>query len=116
MQARVALAECFEMECTAMKRVRDDMGLTNVELMVPFVRTLTEASKVIALLGRNGLERGATSTSGQASAMGVPLWQSLGFEIVTRYRRYLAVDHLHRDDHPQTSWWDDAAPTADLLS
>jgi pyruvate,water dikinase len=54
-------AECFEMECTAMKRVRDEMGLTNVELMVPFVRTLTEASKVIDLLGKNGLERGATS-------------------------------------------------------
>ncbi len=51
-------AECFEMECTAMKRVRDDMGLTNVELMVPFVRTLTEAAKVIDLLGHNGLERG----------------------------------------------------------
>jgi pyruvate,water dikinase len=54
-------AECFEMECTAMKRVRDEMGLTNVELMVPFVRTLTEAAKVIELLGTHGLERGATS-------------------------------------------------------
>ncbi|MEO8935589.1 MAG: putative PEP-binding protein, partial [Burkholderiaceae bacterium] len=51
-------AECFEMECTAMRRVRDDMGLTNVELMVPFVRTLSEAKKVIDLLAANGLERG----------------------------------------------------------
>ncbi len=51
-------AECFEMECKAMKRVRDDMGLTNVELMVPFVRTLGQASAVIDLLGKNGLKRG----------------------------------------------------------
>jgi pyruvate, water dikinase len=51
-------AECFEMECTALKRVREDMGLTNVEIMVPFVRTLKEASQVIELLKKNGLERG----------------------------------------------------------
>ncbi|HPU52165.1 MAG TPA: phosphoenolpyruvate synthase, partial [Burkholderiaceae bacterium] len=50
--------ECFEMECRAMKRVRDDMGLTNVELMVPFVRTVREAKGVIELLARNGLKRG----------------------------------------------------------
>jgi pyruvate, water dikinase len=50
--------ECFALECAAMKRVRDDMGFTNVEIMIPFVRTLTEAEKVIALLGRNGLTRG----------------------------------------------------------
>ncbi|MFD2367839.1 phosphoenolpyruvate synthase [Pseudoduganella sp. GCM10020061] len=51
-------AESFEMECTAMKRVREDMGLTNVEIMVPFVRTLGQAEKVVELLGRNGLKRG----------------------------------------------------------
>jgi pyruvate,water dikinase len=51
-------AESFEMECTAMKRVRDDMGLTNVEIMVPFVRTLGQAEKVVELMGRNGLKRG----------------------------------------------------------
>ena len=45
-------------ECTALKRVRDDMGLTNVEVMIPFVRTLAEAEGVIALLARNGLKRG----------------------------------------------------------
>ncbi|HQU50959.1 MAG TPA: phosphoenolpyruvate synthase, partial [Casimicrobiaceae bacterium] len=50
--------DCFALECRAMKRVRDDMGLTNVELMVPFVRTLAEARDVIALLAKNGLERG----------------------------------------------------------
>ena len=50
--------DCFELECAAMKRVRDEMGLTNVELMVPFVRTLNEAEEVIALLAENGLERG----------------------------------------------------------
>lgn len=51
-------AESFEMECAAMKRVRNDMGLTNVEIMVPFVRTLGQAEKVVNLLGKNGLKRG----------------------------------------------------------
>ena len=50
--------DCFELECQAMKRVRDEMGLTNVELMVPFVRTLNEAQQVIQILKDNGLERG----------------------------------------------------------
>ena len=50
--------DCFALECEAIKRVRDTMGLTNVELMVPFVRTLDEAAKVVALLAKNGLERG----------------------------------------------------------
>ncbi len=50
--------DCFALECEAMKRVRDVMGLTNVEIMIPFVRTLTEAEKVVALLARNGLKRG----------------------------------------------------------
>ncbi|WP_229518645.1 phosphoenolpyruvate synthase [Massilia sp. PAMC28688] len=51
-------AESFEMECSAMKRVRNDMGLTNVEIMVPFVRTLGQAEKVVNLLAKNGLKRG----------------------------------------------------------
>jgi pyruvate,water dikinase len=51
-------AESFEMECAAMKRVRNDMGLTNVELMVPFVRTLGQAEQVVELLAKNGLKRG----------------------------------------------------------
>ena len=50
--------ECFEMECRAMKKVRDEMGLTNVQLMVPFVRTLGEAKQVVELLELNGLKRG----------------------------------------------------------
>ena len=51
-------AEAFEMECRAMKRVRDEMGLTNVEIMVPFVRTLGQAEKVVNLLAKHGLKRG----------------------------------------------------------
>jgi pyruvate,water dikinase len=51
-------AESFEMECQAMKRVRNEMGLTNVEIMVPFVRTLGQAEKVVNLLGKYGLKRG----------------------------------------------------------
>ena len=50
--------ECFEMECEAMKYVRDEMGLKNIEVMVPFVRTIDEARQVTALLAENGLERG----------------------------------------------------------
>jgi pyruvate,water dikinase len=50
--------DCFELECRALKRVRNEMGLTNVEIMVPFVRTLGEASQVIDLLAENGLKRG----------------------------------------------------------
>lgn len=49
---------CFELECRALKKVRDVMGLTNVEIMVPFVRTLGEAREVIDLLAENGLKRG----------------------------------------------------------
>ena len=50
--------ECFQMECQALKRVRDGMALTNLEIMVPFVRTLAEADQVIGLLAQNGLTRG----------------------------------------------------------
>jgi pyruvate,water dikinase len=49
---------CFELECAAMRTVRDEIGLTNVELMVPFVRTVGEAREVEDLLRKNGLERG----------------------------------------------------------
>ena len=53
-----AFRACFELECRALRKVRDEMGFTNVELMIPFVRTLDEAREVVALLARNGLERG----------------------------------------------------------
>ena len=49
---------CFEMECEAIKRVRNDMGFTNIEIMIPFVRTLEEAEGVTILLAENGLKRG----------------------------------------------------------
>ena len=50
--------DCFELECKALKRVRDEMGLTHVEIMIPFVRTVDEAAQVIELLEKNGLKRG----------------------------------------------------------
>ncbi len=50
--------DCFEMECRAMRKVRNEMGLTNVEIMVPFVRTLDECRQTIDLLASNGLKRG----------------------------------------------------------
>jgi pyruvate,water dikinase len=54
-----SFAECFRMECAALKRVRETMGLTNVEVMIPFVRTVAEARRVTELLAENGLRRGA---------------------------------------------------------
>jgi pyruvate,water dikinase len=51
-------AECFKMECEALKRVREQMGLTNVEIMVPFVRTVKQAERVVNLLADHGLARG----------------------------------------------------------
>ena len=50
--------DCFALECEAIKRVRNDMGLTNVEVMIPFIRTLGEASAVIDILAEHGLKRG----------------------------------------------------------
>ncbi|MGR2662996.1 MULTISPECIES: phosphoenolpyruvate synthase [Chromobacterium] len=50
--------DCFELECRAIKKVRDVMGLTNVEVMIPFVRTLFEAEQVVEILAANGLKRG----------------------------------------------------------
>lgn len=52
------MRDCFEMECRAVKYVRDEMGLSNIEIMIPFVRTLSEAEQVIDLLAENGLKRG----------------------------------------------------------
>ncbi|MGH6611303.1 MAG: putative PEP-binding protein, partial [Burkholderiaceae bacterium] len=53
-----SFAECFQMEAAALKKVRNEMGLTNVEIMVPFVRTLGEAQRVTELLAEHGLKRG----------------------------------------------------------
>ncbi len=48
----------FELECKALKKVRDEMGLTNLKVMIPFCRTIEEAKKVIEILKKNGLRRG----------------------------------------------------------
>ena len=50
--------DCFELECRALKKARNEMGLTNLEIMIPFLRTLTEAKRVVELLAENGLKRG----------------------------------------------------------
>ncbi|NDL71748.1 phosphoenolpyruvate synthase [Vreelandella alkaliphila] len=56
-----AFRPCFELECRALKRVREEMGFDNVEIMVPFVRTTDEAREVVELLAANGLQRGGAS-------------------------------------------------------
>jgi pyruvate,water dikinase len=53
-----AFRPCFELECRALKRVREQMGLKNVQIMVPFVRSVKEAEQVTTLLAANGLKRG----------------------------------------------------------
>src|SRR5258706_9520111 len=53
-----ASRDCFDLECEAMRKVRDTMGLTNVELMIPFVRNLQEAEQALPLVKQNGLDRG----------------------------------------------------------
>ncbi len=53
-----AFSPCFELECRAIRRVREDTGLANVQVMVPFVRTVDEGRRVVELLARHGLERG----------------------------------------------------------
>ncbi len=53
-----AFSDCFALECKAVKRAREDLGLTNIEIMIPFVRTVSEASNVITVLKEHGLERG----------------------------------------------------------
>jgi pyruvate,water dikinase len=50
--------DCFALECEAIKRVRNEMGMTNIEIMIPFVRTLEEGKRVIELLEEHGLKRG----------------------------------------------------------
>ena len=64
-------ADCFELECKALKRVRETMGLTNVEIMVPFVRTLEEARRVIELLQSHGLKRGSGGAADGSGALRV---------------------------------------------
>jgi pyruvate, water dikinase len=59
-----AFRPCFELECRAIKYVRDEMGLTNVKVMVPFVRTVDEARQVVEILADNGLRRGPESDPG----------------------------------------------------
>jgi pyruvate,water dikinase len=56
-------ADCFAMECEALRYVRDEMGLTNVKIMIPFVRTVAEIEGVVRLLGEHGLRRGENGLS-----------------------------------------------------
>ncbi|WP_309573305.1 pyruvate, water dikinase [Deinococcus sp.] len=57
-------AAAFALECEAIRSVRDDMGLTNVQVMIPFVRTVGEAAQIIDILGKNGLKRGDGAANG----------------------------------------------------
>ena len=58
--AHPAYADGFALECEALRRVRDDMGLTNLRVMVPFCRRVDEAKRVLETMARHGLQRGGT--------------------------------------------------------
>src|SRR5574337_1128360 len=64
---------CFDLECRALRKVREDMGLENVEVMIPFIRTLDEARQVTELLARNGLKRGERRSEEHTSELQSPL-------------------------------------------
>ena len=83
------------MECAALKRVRDDMGLTNVEIMVPFVRTLTEAERVTDLLGSNGLTTRRQRPADHHDVRGA-VQRRAGRAVPRVFRRLL--DRLQRPD------------------
>ncbi len=70
--------DCFELECRAMKKVRNEMGFTNVEIMVPFVRTVGEAEQAVNLLEENGLKRGENDLEADHDASCPPMrfWPS----------------------------------------
>ena len=87
--------ECFELECRALKKVRDEMGLTNVEIMVPFVRTVDEAKQVIELLRQNGLKRGENGLR-IIMMCEIPSNAMLADQFLRAFRRLL--DRLQRHD------------------
>ena len=87
--------DCFELECRALKKVRDEMGLTNVEIMVPFVRTVSEASQVIELLAENGLKRGQNGLR-VIMMCEIPSNALLADQFLRAFRRLL--DRLQRHD------------------
>ena len=70
--------DCFALECEAVKRVRNDMGLTNVEIMIPFVRTVDRAKAVVDELARQGLKRGENGLKiiMMCEIRPTPCWQS----------------------------------------
>ena len=93
--------ECFRMEAAALKRVREVMGLTNVEIMVPFVRTLGEAKRVTELLAENGLQRGSGAVDGAGGLRlimmcEVPSNALAGQPVPRLLRRFL--DRIERPD------------------
>ncbi len=93
-------ADCFAMECEALRYVRDDMGLTNVWVMIPFVRTLEEASGVIDLLGEHGLVARRERPQGRDDVRG-PVQRGDPRAVPRALRRLL--DRLQRPDpaHPR---------------
>ena len=87
--------DCFELECRALKHVRDEMGLTNVEIMVPFVRTVSEAKQVIELLASNGLEARRERPARDHDVRD-PVERDPGRAVPRAFRRLL--DRLERHD------------------
>jgi pyruvate,water dikinase len=92
--------DCFDLECEALSFVRNEMGLTNVKLMIPFVRTLDEASGVIELLAENGLRRGENGLE-VIMMCEIPVQRPAGRRVPGLLRRLL--HRLQRHD-PADPW------------
>jgi pyruvate,water dikinase len=110
-------ADCFAMECEALRHVRDKMGLTNVKIMIPFVRTVAENGGVVCLLGEHGLRRGENDLSvvmmcelpSDALLAGQFLDHVDGFSIGSNYMTPL-VQGLDRDSSLVAAGFDERAP------
>ena len=98
--------DAFAMECEALKRVRQDMGLTNVEIMVPFVRTVSQAERVAQMLAERGLKRGDNGLR-LIMMCEVPSNAILAESVPGALRRH--VDRLERP-HPADAWAWTATP------
>jgi pyruvate,water dikinase len=94
-------SDAFAMECEALKRVRSDMGLTNVEIMVPFVRTVKQAERVAQMLAERGLKRGVDGLRADHDVRGAQQ-RHPGRAVPAALRR-----HVHRLQRPDPA---DAGP------
>ena len=109
-----AFRPCFELECRSLKRVRDEMGLVNVQIMVPFVRTLGEAKSVTQLLADNGLKRGDNGLDRDSGLVAklfderddaVKAFMEMAIKACRAQNKYVGICGQGPSDHPELARW-----------